>query len=394
MDRRAALRAFTVAAVGGMAGCASLPSSGGEPLDAMPDGSWWQAKRNPSNTAFVGRELDVSDVTTVWNASIPDAWVKTPPLFDGDRIFVGTAEGSVFGFDATSGERSWRAETTGVQCAPALLQESVVVPVDDGHLQAFDVTSGDEQWSVRLGRSLPNDVTVANGRLYVASTDGTVYSVEKGRISWRQSVGRRTVGKPAVVDGTLYVAVERRRGPHQGRVVALDAATGEVTWERYSEKALQGSVTVGQDAVYVPGARLNAMDEDEDTPRGAVFVLDPATGNVRDRLAVDPHYAPCPVRALAVGPDAVYAISCARVYAFDANGNRRWSTSVTSGVTTDLVACDSGVLLGDSNGGVYLLDAATGQSATLHSAPGLAVTPSVLQNTVVTAGTRGVALLA
>lgn len=391
MDRRAALRALAATATGGIAGCASLT---GDRPTVTPEGAWRQASRDRQNTAFVARELDAGSASTAWETALPDEWVQTQPLVADGRLFVGTVDGSVLAFDAGSGERSWRAETAGVQRAPALLADAVVVPVDDGRLRAFGVDRGSERWSVRLADSPVNAVTVAGERAYASTTDGAVHAVEDGRVAWQQSVGDRTVGKPAVADGTLLVTAERRGDEATGRVVALDAATGEPAWERTTPKPLLGSVAVGPDAVYVPGARQNAMEGAQDTHRGAVFALDPGTGDVHRALNVDPHHAACPVRALAVGPDGLYAVSCARVYAFDAGGSRRWSASISAGVTTGLVACESGVLLGDSNGGVRLLDASTGHSTALHAVPGLAVTPSVVENAVVAAGTHGVALLA
>ncbi len=391
MDRRAALRALAATATGGIAGCASL--TGDRPA-VTPDGAWRQASRDSLNTAFVGRELEPPDRAAAWETPLSGAWVKTPPLLGHGRVVVGTVDGSVLALDAASGERSWRAETAGVQRAPALLADAVVVPGDDGRLRAFDARGGSERWSVRLADSPVNAVTVAGERAYASTTDGAVHAVEDGRVAWQRSVVDRTIGKPAVADGTLLVTAERSGDGGAGRVVALDAATGELAWERTTPKPMLGSVAVGSDAVYVPGARQNAMERVQDTRRGAVFALDPGSGDVHRALNVDPHHAACPVRALAVAPDGVYAVSCARVYAFDVGGSRRWSASVSAGVTTGLVACESGVLLGDSDGGVHLLDASTGHGTALHSVPGLAVTPSVVENAVVAVGTHGVALLA
>jgi polyvinyl alcohol dehydrogenase (cytochrome) len=135
--------------------------------------------------------------------------------------------------------------------------------------------------------------TIAGGRLFVGSQNGTVYSLDalSGCIAWtfaaeggvRASVvigSRMRRGRSTVVPA--YVADQR------GFVYGLNAATGALIWKRKVDDhplvRLTGSPAVFGDRVYVP---TSSYEEGGKPPgyhcctfRGAVVALDARTGDV------------------------------------------------------------------------------------------------------------------
>ena len=135
--------------------------------------------------------------------------------------------------------------------------------------------------------------TIAGGRLYVGSQNGTVYSLDaaNGCVAWtfvarggvRASISigtRSTAGRVAA-----YAAYF---SDQQGFVYAVDAATGRLLWTRKVEDhplvRLTGSPTLSGDRLYVP---TSSYEEGGKPPgyacctfRGSLVALDAKTGDV------------------------------------------------------------------------------------------------------------------
>ena len=65
-----------------------------------------------------------------------------------------------------------------------------------------------------------------DGTVYLGGHDGKVYALDAatGRLRWAHITGDMVDWCPAVADGTVYV------GSHYGKVYALNAATGRLRW--------------------------------------------------------------------------------------------------------------------------------------------------------------------
>ena len=157
--------------------------------------------------------------------------------------------------------------------------------------------------------------TIAGGRLFVGSQNGTVYSLDAatGCVAWTFtaesgvraaiSIGARTRSgrQPAYA---AYVADQ------QGFVYALDAATGRMLWKRKVDDhplvRLTGSPTLHAGRLYVP---TSSYEEGGRPPgyacctfRGSVVALDAQTGNVVWKTYTIPE-APRLLRAYADGTE-------------------------------------------------------------------------------------------
>jgi polyvinyl alcohol dehydrogenase (cytochrome) len=135
--------------------------------------------------------------------------------------------------------------------------------------------------------------TIAGGRLFVGSQNGTVYSLDaaSGCIAWTFaarggvrasiSIGRRS-GTGRQTAYTAYFSDQK------GFVYALDAGTGRMLWTRKVDEhplvRLTGSPTLYNDRLYVP---TSSYEEGGKPPgyacctfRGSVAALDARTGDI------------------------------------------------------------------------------------------------------------------
>lgn len=182
----------------------------------------WNGWADAANTRFQpGRAagLDrtaVSRLKLKWAFGFPGVTnAEGNPSVFGGRLFVGSADGTVFAVDAHTGCLYWTFKAAaGVRAAPVVSEE---------------------------GRSV-----------YVGDLKGNVYGLEtaSGKLLWKtraeEHAGAVITGSPKLDRGRLYVPVSGRdesvsaTNPafecctFRGSVVALDAATGKQVWKTYT----------------------------------------------------------------------------------------------------------------------------------------------------------------
>jgi len=170
---------------------------------------------------------------------------SSPALGGGDRLFVGTLDGLLLGFDLVRGVRQFglRLSTEPLLAAPAVLADgqTIVVAGNDGAIRFASVRREAE---VGRGLKTENRIVAAPavllGTAFVAGLDNRVRAieVESQTVLWERELSGDIVAGPAVLRD-LVIA-----GDTNGRVVAWRLLTGAVAWER-----AVGSAVVGLDAV-------------------------------------------------------------------------------------------------------------------------------------------------
>ena len=278
--------------------------------------------------------------------------VTAPPVVAGGRIFTLDALAGVSAHDL-SGRALWLTNLTPPADEPTdasgggLAYEggTLYVTTAFGQLAALDAGTGGVRWVQRLGAAATGTPTVRGGLVYAVSRDGTGWAVEAGtgRIAWqvaglpdsagfvgpagpavserlavfpfssgevlavfreggapawRASVTGDRVGSalaafgditgdPVFADGErIYV------GNATGRVVALDALTGERLWT--ADEGALGPVWPAGDSVFLVSDASQLVRLDAGT--GAVVWAEDLPGFTRRRpsrrKAVYEHYGP------------------------------------------------------------------------------------------------------
>lgn len=143
----------------------------------------------------------------------------------GRRMLIaGNADGNIYGLDIATGKKIWtfRLSKRGINVTPVVDGETVYVAhseenIDDpkmGRMVAIDasgegdVTATHEKWRInQFGGGFPSPA-VKDGVVYQIDNAANLSAIDAatGKILWEHSVG--TVGKasPVVADGKLYVA--------------------------------------------------------------------------------------------------------------------------------------------------------------------------------------------
>ena len=173
-------------------------------------------------------------------------------------------------------------------------------------------------------------------------------AVPYGDVAWRFESDAPIRSSPALVDGRVYVGT----GDH--RVVALDAETGEIVWEREVTGPVDSSVAVAGDQL--KAGHVNVFVGLRDA---RVLALDADTGDLRwEYRASGPiHGSPVVDRGeLYVGSDDF------GIYALDAmTGEERWVYKTGGRVTSSPAVNADVVAVTSEDKYLYVLDRTTGR---------------------------------
>jgi len=247
----------------------------------------WPTYRG-SNARTATTQAAVADqVAQLWAAQCgPEA---TAPVAAGGHVFVADGCGVVRALDAATGKPRWTAYTGGqVRYPPTIAQDCVYVGSADGHVYCFEAVTGNRLWRFRAApveRRIPvygklistwpvaSGVLVDKGVAYFAcginNFDGThVYALDaaSGRIRWQNNTcghldafSRRGIGCQGDLllhDGKLYLAGGNAASPGVFDVGTGKCLTPPPSWtgsnaRRGRELRLAGNkVTVGGQPLY------------------------------------------------------------------------------------------------------------------------------------------------
>jgi len=176
-------------------------------------------------------------VKRLWSAKIGGESeflrVALRPVGDGNNIYAASHDGNAAAFDPATGKQRWRNKL-GIELSagPAVGRGLVVVVAKDGYVVGLDAETGSERWRTDVGAEslarpvLKDDMVIVltiDSRLQgLAAYDGTPrWSVEQSS----PALTMRGSSSPVIV-GTSVIA-----GFDNGRIAAVEVATGNVRWE-------------------------------------------------------------------------------------------------------------------------------------------------------------------
>ena len=184
-----------------------------------------------------GLRADPEDGKILWKRLLPSR-SESSPLFDNDRIYLGSENGTVYSMRAGDGAVRWKFKASGaVKSGLALANGKLFFGDYGGRVYAIRQADGGQVWAtgtkggkfgLRSGQFYSTPA-VAYGRVYIGNTDGKMYSFasSNGKLAWTKGTGSYVYSSPAVaqVPGmkpTVYF------GSYDGKFYALDARTGKV----------------------------------------------------------------------------------------------------------------------------------------------------------------------
>jgi outer membrane protein assembly factor BamB len=202
--------------------------------------------------------LRTKDGKVLWRRPLPSR-TESSPVIDGDRIYLGSENGTVYSLRTSDGAVRWTFKAGGaVKGGPALANGRLYFGDYGGRLYAVRQATGGLVWRAssgggRLGGSgnFYSTPAVAFGRVYIGNTDGRIYSysASSGKLAWARKTGGYVYASPAVAnipggEPTVYA------GSYDGRFYALDARNGRTVWTFNAGGRISGGATVVGDLVY------------------------------------------------------------------------------------------------------------------------------------------------
>jgi outer membrane protein assembly factor BamB len=165
------------------------------------------------------------------------------PMFGGGPGLLGRAEGTL----ADELVLLWRFETGAeVKSSPAVSGGRVFVGSSDASVYAIDLRSGDQLWSFKTEDVVESSPSVVAGRVVVGSADGWLYALaaDGGELAWKYETDGEILGAPnwvAAPDGDgAWVLV----GSYDNRLHCVDLQTGRAVWTYETDNYVNGSPAV------------------------------------------------------------------------------------------------------------------------------------------------------
>lgn len=221
---------------------------------------------------------------TMWSrqvgSGVDETFLRLQPLIDGERLYAASLNGEVAAFGAFDGKRLWQRELHKVISAGPGEGADLLLLGGDAELLALDKATGEPRWHSSLSSEVLGRPVMAAGRVLVHTIDGILSALDatNGESLWRHhekvpTLSLRGSGSPLVVGDNVLL------GTSTGKVVALSLTTGALRWEATvasprGRNELERMVDVDAQMVTADGVLYAAAYQ------GRVAALNLATGQV------------------------------------------------------------------------------------------------------------------
>jgi outer membrane protein assembly factor BamB len=258
---------------------------------------------------------------------LTDSAAMLPPTLDALRIYLPLSGGRVVCLNLDTGSLFWSTEAGGVISAPIAVGEKAAYIVarkttDDGtdagaYLRAVDKETGLTLWAKDYARAFTSPLTIARGRIYAGSADGSLYALsdDNGEIIWRAETQDVVRGRALVTDGVIYF------GSDDGALRGVEPEQGREVFKFQTNGKIEGRPATDDNAIYFGSAD------------GYVYSLDLRAGKLRWRSRTGAAVEASPIPAgdiilVASFDNFVYALA-------RANGDRIWKRRLDNRIVAD-----------------------------------------------------------
>src|SRR3990167_153583 len=221
---------------------------------------------------------DKTNGKTRWEMNV-HAEINAGPTAADDLVLIGTREGTIIALREQDGSLAWQSNTASeVLAAPAASHGIVLAKAIDGTLSAFSEQNGRALWHyqqteptlILRGASTPK---IYQNTAVVGFSNGNLakLTLQEGNLIWQQTIatpeGAFTIQRmvdidadPIIVGNRIYAAT------YQGRIAALDLATGREFWTH--DISSYSGIAADNERVYISDAK------------GLIWAFDTANGTV------------------------------------------------------------------------------------------------------------------
>ncbi|WP_192036143.1 outer membrane protein assembly factor BamB [Halomonas sp. YLGW01] len=302
----------------------------------------------------------------LWSLQVGDglgeARYPISPAQDGDTLFAADAEGELMAIDAANGKRRWTVTLDHpVSSGLTAVAERLYLGTRNGEVLAIDQANGKVLWRSRV----PSEVLAApqpnQQQLVVQSVDGSVTALEResGAEQWVYTTSDpaltlRGTGTPRVIEPVTFA------GFANGRVATLDNRSGQPLWEQRiavpkGRSEVDRLIDLDGEPLLTRDGRLYLTSY-----HGRLVALEAQSGELIWERDISSYLSP-----LLVGETLFIIDDASHVLALDAlSGQLKWRSNTLEGRQLTAPAfADGKLVLGDFEGYVHLLDATDGRLA-------------------------------
>jgi outer membrane protein assembly factor BamB len=213
--------------------------------------------------------IDVSSGDIAWRFRAGGV-LTAPPAASGGKIFFlarnrSSGAARLVAVEEATGKEAWEfvpSRPLSFGSSPTVGERSVFVGLADHTAVAVDPDDGHEQWSVSIPSAASPfaGAALSEGDLVIAgtipfNTGSGLYRLAGAsgtRAWWFQFTASSLASSPVVLGGSVVLGLD------DGRLAAVDAVTGEQTWEHATGPGGLGSIAVAGDTVVVAKAGARA----------------------------------------------------------------------------------------------------------------------------------------
>ena len=256
-------------------------------------------------------------------------------------LLIGAMSGTLYAFDASTGDEKWRYDVGGPILGTANLRRSAeasgtdlvyVIGQDDGTLHGIDLESGTRVWKAEAIDRCDGSPSVGGDAIIFGSCAAAlhVFSTEDGELTKNIPIDddSQIAGGVALVGDSVF------SGSHSGYLIHANSETGEIVW-------------------------INEDSEDE-------VLTTPAVS----------------------GDWVVFSSYDGLVYGLDRRtGQKKWSFDTEGWPTSPVIAADKVVLSAD--GVLYLLRLDTGEKIWSYEVSDEATSPAIIRGMIVVGSEDG-----
>ena len=208
---------------------------------AIQKGDWVTFRGSNNRSDSTSTELPAK-VSQAWTANIVSDDLPTAPVAAGGLVFVADRTGVIRAF-SEKGKQLWKAYTGGpIFYPPAIAHDRVYVGSADGRVYAFEAATGRPLWTFRVAPE--NRWIPMYGKLVSRWPVAGGVIVENGRVYAAAGITH--------YDGTYVVALDALTG----KLKALNDSSGKLSDVVNSGISMQGELSVVDDELRFPGGGI------------------------------------------------------------------------------------------------------------------------------------------
>ncbi len=194
----------------------------------------------------------------LWRVDVGKGHQEAAPLLWDGTIYVHSANGYLYAFDAVTGASLWTYQTRcscGNTTSPILCNNQIIVSGEGGGLMAI-TQSGGLSWATTLPSNYSSPPAEFDGLLFFGGDNGTLYAMasDGSGLRWSVPIGGTITGSPVAMQDKVVVTYSNisQEGTSSGGVAAV-SYDGRLLWTTNTSKT-SGSAAVTTDGVVATSA--------------------------------------------------------------------------------------------------------------------------------------------